>query len=307
MKEFDIIDRFFKPIAGQTDHVVLGSGDDCAVLSLPAGHELCVSTDTLIEGVHFPKDCPGYIAAHRAFAACASDLAAMGADPHALVGALTLPAVDEAWLTGFSKRLKLLSDQQQLPIVGGNLSRGDLSITLTVLGRVPSGGAVSRAGANADDWVYVTGWPGRAAAGLTQYGTNPADTLLLAAYTEPTPRLDAGVGLRHIASSMIDVSDGLLADAGHIASQSGVCIELDVEQLPLAPLLAAFERQEAERLALTGGDDYELCFTASPQHNDAIQALSHSLDLPITRIGLVKPGDGVIVNTEVTGSGYQHF
>ena len=267
-----------------------------------------MSTDTLLEGVHFPERASGDIVAQRTFAACLSDLAAMGAVPHSLTGALTMPGVDEAWLGDFSETLDRLSKEFRIPLVGGNLTRGNLSVTLTVIGTCPTGQAALRSGARADDLVFVTGFPGHAGAGLRLLADGKHGTLV-DAYCFPVPRIKAGQLLRTIATAMIDVSDGLLGDLNHIMQASGVGATIDSECLPISnELLETYSRDTAISLVLTAGDDYELLFTIPADKSEAVASLSRQIGLPIRCIGKVCEGEAVLVDGEqYAGSGYQHF
>ena len=313
-REFEIIDRFFRPISNDSpDQVILGPGDDCAVLTVPADRQLCVSTDTLIEGVHFPVDASADVVAQRTMAANLSDLAAMGAEPHAFVLAMTLPSVDERWLGDFSERLSRLASRYAIPLVGGNLSRGPLSLTMTVMGVVPVQGAVLRSGAMPGDDLYVSGTPGDAAHGLAKYQSDERTGYLVERYLSPTPRIESGEALRAIVSAMIDVSDGLIADLGHLTDASGVGAVLNLEDLPVSDeLLDDAGRELAIDLVLAGGDDYELCFSAPPERAGDIAELASTLSVPLTRIGQTdaKAGirlidGGIVVNRSL--SGYEHF
>jgi len=313
--EFAIIDRYFFRIGWQSPGTVItGPGDDCAVLSMPPGYELCVSTDTLVSGVHFPARSNGTVVAARSFAAAVSDLAAMGADPYGFTGALTMPEVDHDWLSDFSTRLSELSIAFKLPLVGGNLTKGPLSLTFTVLGIVPQGEALKRDGAVPGDDIYVTGNPGDAGAGLLALMDGKANCVsLVDCYLFPKPRIEMGLRLRSIASAVIDISDGLLADLGHLVKCSDVGAEIDITKLPLSREILEFtSREKAISLALTAGDDYELCFCATASTRSQIGALRESDSHVITRIGCITPGQGVSLiddkgKFEMTGTGYKHF
>jgi thiamine-monophosphate kinase len=314
--EFAIIDKYFLNIGWQgADSVVLGPGDDCAVLSVPQGEELCISTDTLVEGVHFPRDCPGSIVAARSFAASVSDLAAMGAQPYAFTGALTMPRVDHGWLSEFSEQLSRLSIEYQIPLVGGNLSRGPLSLTFTVLGQTPQGQAIQRRGARPGDDVYVTGCPGEAGAGLLLSDTGVDEfSSLVNAYQSPRPRIEVGLGLRSKVSAAIDISDGLLADLNHLTDSSGAGAEIDVSSIPLSSTLLKYaSREKAIVLACTAGDDYELCFTAPGTQRRNIESVSIATGIKITKIGSIVEGQGVKLTgdisnlPEISKMGYEHF
>ena len=312
LSEFELIARYFaaSDIAGSGEGVVLGIGDDAAILRPPPGEELVVSIDTLVAGVHFPQSMSARDIGHRALAVNLSDLAAMGARPLWFTLALTLPEVDESWLEGFTAGMAALARQAGIALVGGDTTRGPLSITVQVHGAVPVGRALRRDGARVGDDVWVSGWPGLAALGLKGLlGEAPAPQAAVAAFLAPTPRLALGRGLVGLATAAIDVSDGLLADAEHIAQRSGARLELEVSALPLAPaLLASVAPDAALRLCLGGGDDYELCFTAPPAHADAILRLAAALEIPCTRIGRVVDGEGISCPGAGPGvAGYQHF
>lgn len=311
LKEFSIIERYFKSLSGIAPGVVTGPGDDCAVLAPPPGEQLCVSTDTLLEGVHFPAHCDPEVVAQRTVAANLSDLAAMGASPFACVLALTLPANDDEWLEVFAGRLKSLLDDAGMTLVGGNLTRGGLSLTMTVMGLVPDGKVILRSSAQQGDDIYVTGTPGDAGRGLQLIDAPDDNTYLIGRYENPTPRVTTGVKLRGVATAMIDVSDGLAADIGHLCEESQLGAEIETGLLPLSKALRESAGADAETLALTAGDDYELCFTARPSDSALIQALAQECGHPMTRIGQMT-GSTLIVRNQQGESlsdleGYLHF
>ena len=313
--EFDIIDRYFKRLQVESSAVVLGSGDDCAVLAVPAGEELCVSTDTLIEGVHFPENAAPGLVISRTMAANLSDLAAMGARPLSFVLAMTLPDADDDWLEACSTALANEMARYDIPLVGGNLARGSLSLTATVLGTVPEGTAITRLGATPGDEIHVTGSLGDAARGLELLRAGEkSDNYLVARYCAPTPRLEAGMALRGIATAMIDVSDGLMSEVGHLCQARGLGAEIMSDALPISgELMAAADEENATRLALFSGDDYELCFTAPAESSGEIAALAESLKLPISRVGIIVDEPGITVRRPDGTSlpygdmGYRHF
>ena len=310
--EFTIISRYFASIAGASEHVVVGPGDDCAVLNVPVGCELCVSTDTLVSGVHFPDGAPAQVIANRTLAANLSDLAAMGAEPHSFVLALTIPRADDDWLRDFSDALKVGSERYGIPLVGGNLSRGPLSVTMTVNGVVPIGEAITRNGAKEGDAIYVTGFIGDAGQGLKLYQSEGhADCYLIDRYINPTPRIEAGLALRGIATAMIDVSDGLAGDLSHLLAASRVAGQIDLGKIPLSPEL---EKRTADvaHTALISGDDYELCFTAHVNDLARVSQVAREINLAVTMIGSVSAGAGLRVfdngdPVKLDLSGYQHF
>jgi len=304
LSEFSIISRYFSSL-GRGEAVDLGVGDDCAILRLPPDHRLATSMDTLVSGVHFPEDAFPEDIGYRAVAVAASDLAAMGARPLAMTVALTIPDAEDFWLNTFSQGLSIAVSQYQLPLIGGDTTKGPLAITVQVFGAVPKDAALLRGGAKDGDQVYVSGTLGDAAGGLAflqdrwQPAPKHADYLLNRFY-RPSARLALGTELLGQATAAIDVSDGLLADAGHIAAASGVKLNIESGLLPLSPALVSHSRAaEAMEWALSGGDDYELCFTLP-------------VDFPVpqgcTRIGEVTRGAGVSCDVNVDiGPGYRHF
>ncbi len=310
-REFDIIEQYFSSrIQGTGRDVVLGPGDDCAIVSVPHDAELCLSTDTLIEGVHLPVGVDGKVAARRSLAANLSDLAAMGASPRGFLLALTLPEENPNWLDTFSNELAVLAERFGIALVGGNLARGPLSITLTVMGATPKGKALRRSGARAGDDIWVSGSFGDAAAGLQSMDQSPVAPLV-ERYESPTPRLELGGALVGIATAAIDVSDGLIADLAHLASasQCGAVIEADL--VPVSDDLVQYA-DDALGFALSGGDDYELCFTAPEAKRASIELLSDQLSLRLTRIGRMTESPDVEVRNAAgeaisVGEGYQHF
>jgi len=317
MGEFELIRHYFAaaPCAQGGDGVVRSIGDDCALLALPAGEQLAVSTDTLVAGVHFPEASDAFLLGQRALAVSASDLAAMGATPQAFTLALTLPSASETWLAEFARGLQSMAQSCSLALVGGDTTRGPLSLTLTVFGRVPVGKALLRSGAQVGDLLCVGGELGDAAGALPlvlgQRETTPEiSAALLARYWSPQPQLALGQALRGRASAALDISDGLLADCGHIARASQVALQIELARIPLSAALRAFAGEEQARLcALGGGDDYRLAFTLQPDLLAQLQA-----DWPEVRvIGRVLAGSGVQLldaagqPIEPPRGGYQHF
>ncbi|KPC06530.1 Thiamine-monophosphate kinase [Pseudomonas syringae pv. maculicola] len=317
MGEFELIRNYFAaaPCAQAGEEVVLGIGDDCALLALPPGEQLAISTDTLVADVHFPAVCDPFLLGQRALAVSASDLAAMGARPVAFTLALTLPHVDADWLQRFAHGLSLMAQGCSLRLIGGDTTRGPLSLTLTVFGAVPSGLALTRSGARVGDQLCVGGALGDGAAALPLVlNQRSAEASiaepLLARYWSPQPQLALGQALRGKATSALDISDGLLADCGHIARASGVRLLIERDGLPMSPhLLALFDLQAAQQAALSGGDDYVLAFTLPPEH------LAGLLDAgwPVHVIGRVEAGNDVVLidhaGADITPDtrGYQHF
>ncbi|UXI00677.1 thiamine-phosphate kinase [Photobacterium sp. TY1-4] len=318
--EFDLIARYFEHQAVSRRDVVLPIGDDCALLAVPVGSQLAVSTDTLVAGTHFLAEADPAKVAHKALASNLSDLAAMGATPAWVSLALTMPEPDEVWLAGFCQGFFALAEYYNVQLVGGDTTKGPLSITITVHGFVPQGEALTRSGANSGDWVYVTGNLGDSAAGLAlvlgqqQVADPQLRDCLLARHYLPQPRILAGQALRGIATAALDISDGLIADLGHILTRSGLAAVIDVEKLPLSPELCRFapERDRALQLALSSGEEYELCFTVPEQNRGAIDtALAHS-GVQATCIGQLRSGQGItLMRGEVPLDwqlhGYDHF
>lgn len=293
MGEFDLIKAYFqRPASGRG--VVLGVGDDCALLTPTPGQQLAVTTDTLVSGIHFlPDDDPRDLG-HKALAVNLSDLAAMGASARWAFLNLTLPSVDEAWLAAFADGLFALADRHGVQLAGGDTTRGPLSFGLTAMGEVPPGAALRRAGARAGDLVCVSGVPGEAGAGLAHrlgqhvLSEGLAETAL-ARLHRPDPRLELGLALRGVATSAIDISDGLAQDLGHVLKASGVGAVLEMARLPSSSVLEALSRSMAWRHQLSGGDDYELLFTIP----SGARAQLDTLPTPVTVIGLIESEPGL--------------
>jgi thiamine-monophosphate kinase len=304
VSEFSLIYRYFSHL-GRGDAVDLSVGDDCAILRLRDGERLATSVDTMVEGVHFPGDSFPEDIGFRAASVAASDLAAMGARPLGMTVALTLPEADELWLHAFSEGLAAAVSAYQLPLVGGDTTRGPLAISVQVLGALPMDQALLRSGAQVGDAVYVSGTLGDAAGALAYLQGEWQPNLdhaeyLLERFNRPQARIALGMKLLGLATAAIDISDGLLADASHIAAASGVKIRIEPERLPLSPALRSHDNSETVvRWALTGGDDYELCFCLPD--NEAPPAGA-------TRIGQVEAGTGVDCGLAIDiPAGYQHF
>ena len=327
MGEFDLIARYFKrntapaqaapapaaslSIAKDTPGVALGIGDDCALLTPAPGQQLAISTDMLVEGRHFFADVDPAALGHKALAVNLSDLAAMGAQPLAFTLALALPparAGDDAWMSGFARGLFALADEHRCALVGGDTTAGPLNICITVIGQVPTGQALRRDGARAGDDIWVSGTLGEARLALLALQgqlTLPPDRLaaLRQRLERPTPRVALGTALRGIATSAIDLSDGLAGDLRHVLSASGVGAVLDAQALRAAGATSATSatgpahapsNDAAQDLqhTLTGGDDYELLFTAAPAQREAVRAAGAASATPVTRIGRIEPAQG---------------
>lgn len=316
--EFELIERYFKAHQANRPDVVLGVGDDCALLAPAEDQLIAVSTDTLVSGVHFFADMPPEDLGYKAVVANLSDLAAMGASPSWMSLALTLPEVDESWLEGFSAGLFKAADYYGIQLVGGDTTRGPLSLTITVQGQVPKNKQLIRSGAKPGDWIYVTGPLGGAALALeVLYGRVEADApqteLLLQSFYRPTPRLLAGQALRSLASAAIDISDGLATDLGHLASRSGCRAVVDLAQLPMHPLLGELvDGDRALRLALAGGEDYELCFTVPMESRGVLETTLAHTGAKHLCIGQMQGGEGVDFCRDdqvidLAFKGYEHF
>ncbi len=318
MDEFELIERYFAKIGPARADVVLGVGDDAALLTVPAGHELVACTDTLVDGRHFPSGAHADDIGWRALAVNLSDLAAMGATPAWATLALSMPTVDEDWLEGFAAGFAALATLHQVALVGGDTTRGPLTITVQALGYAPAGSALRRSGARPGDLIYVTGWPGDAAAGLALLqgrlaGQGANRAALEGKFRRPDPRVAFGQRLRGVASACIDVSDGLAADLGRLAAASGVAATVRAAELPLSQALYALAGETGAReFALAGGDDYELVFTVAPAARAALAAVTASAGSPACHcIGEIVTGRGVRVLGErgelPVPRGWDHF
>lgn len=314
--EFDLIARHF---ARAAPGAVLGVGDDCALLAPTPGMQLAVSTDMLLEGRHFmPQDGPAGIG-HKALAVNLSDLAAMGATPRWATLAIALPAADDAWLTAFARGFFRVAEQYGIELVGGDTTRGPMTLSLTVVGELPPGLALRRDGARPGDDIWVSGVLGSAAAALAYRQGRlfmeqiDAARVLPALYL-PTPRVELGIALRGVASAAIDISDGLLADLGHVLERSGVGATLEFAALPTLPVIQKYLHEPVMREAvLAGGDDYELCFTAPAARRAAVLAAARQADVAVTRIGAIGTDAGLTVRDadgqplHIDKTGYDHF
>ncbi|MDF0751195.1 thiamine-phosphate kinase [Marinobacter sp. 71-i] len=314
MGEFELIRRYFFPIAeaGNTSAIRLGPGDDCAIQRIEPGMDLVFSVDTLVEGVHFPRQYDPEKLGWRSLAVAASDLAAMGADPVCFTLALTLPDADPDWLSAYARGLAKAARNFGLSLAGGDTTRGPLTLSLQVHGTVPKGQAIQRSGAQSGDYVCVSGTLGEAGAALDHLGSDspgPDVQAVLARYHFPEPRLALGAALRGRATAAVDVSDGLVADLGHILEASGVAANIDTDRLPLSEHLKRLAGEAAIGLALNAGDDYELCVTLSPQ---VWADLPRAVRSQLTVIGKVVAGEGLTIErngyTEsLPAGGYDHF
>jgi len=314
--EFDLIAKYF---TRATPGAVLGVGDDCALLAPTPGMQLAVSSDMLLEGRHFsPQDSPAGLG-HKSLAVNLSDLAAMGATPRWATLAIALPEENDAWLTAFARGFFRMADQHRIELVGGDTTRGPLTISITVIGEVPPKQALRRDGAQAGDDVWVSGTIGSAALALAYrqgrlfMEQTDAAKVLPALYL-PTPRVELGIALRGIATSAIDISDGLLGDLGHILERSLVGATLEFAALPTLPVARDYLHEAVARdCVLAGGDDYELCFTAPADMRDAVLAAAETAGIEVTRIGRITAESGLrVIGTDglplsFDRTGYDHF
>jgi thiamine-monophosphate kinase len=322
LDEFQLIQRFFKErCAAYSTNVCLGIGDDCALVNVPDGFCQALSMDTLVSGVHFPETTLPQDIAYKSLAVNLSDLAAMGASPAWFSLSLTLPAIDEDWLTAFSEGLFELANEVSVPLIGGDMTKGSLSITVQIAGHVKECVAMKRSTAKVGDDIYVSGTLGDAAAGLRVHAhTDLTEEFapLIRRLNRPTPRNALGGRLAGVASSCIDVSDGLMADLTHICVSSQLGADLHVASLPVSQslqnLLHRFSMNEREKLKLLlGGDDYELCFTAPEAVESMVKTVADQAGVPVTKIGKMKVGDTVDwvgLDSDVlslTQCGFKHF
>lgn len=300
MNEFDLIDRFFKNQPITRNDVALGIGDDGALICVPPFCQLVVTTDTLVAGNHFlPNACPAKIA-HKALAANLSDLAAMGATPAWCSLALTLPKADPQWLSEFCRGFYALAKQYQVQLIGGDTTKGPLSITITLQGYVAQGKAITRRGAAVGDLIYVTGLLGDSGAGLElilkqNKSYNQLEQKLIDRHYYATPRIEAGKILSELASACLDISDGLLVDLEHIlkANQVGAMINADALPLSCSLLHYAKSAENGAKIALSSGEEYELCFTVPKRHRQALNDAFSTLNTPITCIGQIQSKQGI--------------
>jgi len=312
--EFDIIARYFKRHTAARDDVVLGIGDDAAVLQVPADRQLVVTMDTLVAGRHFPPQTTAFDIGWKALAVNLSDLAAMGADPAWATLSLTIPAADEGWLEGFAKGFFQLAERYQVELVGGDTTRGSLSVTVQLHGLIEPGKALRRNTARAGQKLFVTGTPGDAACALQtlQAGDKP-DPYLLQRLNRPEPRVDFGLALAGTGASVIDISDGLLADLGHILDASQCGATLWIDQLPCSSALESMTERDTLACQLYGGDDYELCFSVDADQVKQLTRHAQQQQLPMTAIGVIESQTGIRCAHDdgrpytPQGTGFDHF
>ncbi len=308
LSEFSLIQRFFTQQKSRNVCTRLGVGDDCALLSIPAGHELAITTDTMVENVHFFADTDPEQLGHKLLAVNLSDLASMGAKPVSVLLALTIPTVNEPWLSAFAKGFMDLAERYEVDLVGGDTTSGPLTLTVQALGVVPQGQALRRSAAKVGDFICLTGPIGDAGLGLKineGYGCADPEPALRQ-FNKPEPQIDAGLAIRECANACIDISDGLTSDLGHILKQSQVGACIYWQALPLSDAVRNYIEETGDwRMPLVAGDDYQLCFTVSPDHIG-------QLTIDCVKIGVIEsePGlrlnkSGIIEFLEVKG--FEHF
>lgn len=318
LSEFDLIKRYFQ--RNQAGRAALGIGDDCALLAPTPGQQLAISSDMLVEGRHFFAGADARMLGHKSLAVNLSDLAAMGARPLAFTLALALPEANPDWLEGFSAGLFALADASDIELIGGDTTRGPLTISITVFGEVAPGHALRRDAARVGDDIWISGALGEARLALAGYwnelALSPLDLDQAAPRMhQPTPRLALGMALAQApaAHAALDISDGLIGDLGHILKASRVGATLDVDALPAGPVLARQPQALRRRFTLAGGDDYELCFTAAPEQRAAVLEAARQANTPVTRVGRIEADAGLrLVDAngaalELGLSGWDHF
>lgn len=308
VSEFGLIDKYFTQTIKKSAVNRKGIGDDCALMLIPAEYELAITTDTMVEDVHFFAGIDPALLGHKLLAVNLSDLAAMGAKPTSATLALTLPEVNENWLKGFSEGFLSLANQFSVDLIGGDTSSGKLTLTVQALGMVPKGQAMLRSGAKVGDYIFVTGWLGDAGLGLKiEKGFNcSSPESALKQLHRPFPRVNEGLNIRDHANACIDISDGLASDLEHILKQSHVGARIDWDKLPLSKMVGSYIEKTGDwQMPLTAGDDYELCFTVSPDKVNLIQ-------IDCTQIGVIEEELGFRLQhlgetKEVVVKGFEHF
>lgn len=315
LSEFDLIRQFFtRPV----HKAALGVGDDCALIKGRPGHQLAISTDMLVSGRHFFPDVPPRALGHKALAVNLSDLAAMGAEPRAFTLALALPEADPAWLAELAAGMLALADAHGCELIGGDTTKGPLTLCITVFGDVPGRQALRRDAARPGDDIWISGTLGDARLALGDCRgewllPEPDFTIIRPRMDTPTPRVALGMALRGIAHAALDISDGLIGDLGHILTRSALGAIIDVDALPRSEVLGAQPLARQRECVLAGGDDYELCFTAPVGAREAIAGISRQLGLPLTRAGSITPEPGLrLVDGDgnpyaFSGTAFDHF
>ncbi len=307
LAEFNLIKQFFtRPVQGKSTR--LSVGDDCALLAIPEGYELAITTDTMVENVHFFSDVSPELLGHKLLAVNLSDLASMGAEPIAITLALTMPKVDAEWLQAFANGLFALADKYQLDLIGGDTTSGPLTLSIQAMGLVPDNQALKRSAAKVGDLIYVTGCIGDAGLGLKiKQGYACLDMQqAIQRFNKPEPRIQEGLELRSLANACIDISDGLAADLGHILSKSAVGAKLDYAQIPMSAAVTNYLQKTGDwQMPLIAGDDYELCFTINAENVGR-------LNISCTCIGIIEEEQGLRISyhgeTSIFNkSGFEHF
>ncbi|MCG8671632.1 MAG: thiamine-phosphate kinase [Pseudomonadales bacterium] len=313
--EFSLINKYFKPLgeAIASPNVVMGIGDDCALLANKPGYQLAVSTDTMVAGVHFFADAHPIDVGYKALAVNLSDLAAMGAEPAWFTLCLTLPGRDENWIKGFVQGIEILAQQFAIPLVGGDTTKGPLSLSIQVAGWVPEDKGLTRSGAKVGDHLYVSGeigWPYLGyQVSTSSLQLNDADQREgLERFLRPLPKLALGANLIDVASAALDISDGLTADLNHMLTASGIGAELDINALPLAAPLGAMS-DDIQRQAINFGDEYQLLFAVPSDKQTQLTALQEQLSIKLYPIGTLVDGPGIVDSqgNPIAPSGYEHF
>ncbi len=308
MNEFDLIEKYFN--WARINPADIGIGDDCALISIEPGYQLATSVDTLIEDVHFPKNTSAADIAYKVLSVNLSDLAAMGATPKYFTLALTLPEFNEPWLQEFSTSLKALAKQYKINLLGGDTTKGQLSITINVTGVVPQNKALLRSSAKAGDAIFVSNTVGDAALAWKQLqqGNQPSQSLLKQ-FNTPKPQVTLGQALVGVANACIDISDGLEQDLGHILERSELGAQIDLADIPLSEEVANYVQETNDWcLPLAGGDDYQLCFTVPKEKTSALKEIEKELNIKLTKIGVItEQQDFEIKGLDKACQSYQHF
>lgn len=317
MNEFSLIEHFFQSIPSSRQEVKLGIGDDAAIIDVPEGMELLVSSDTLVANTHFLPEWDAFDIAYKAVMVNVSDIAAMGGEPCWISLSLTLPMLESAWLSRFSNGLKTAVQQHHLALIGGDTTQGPLSISITIHGFAPKGTSVRRSGAQPGDNVYISGVLGGAALAVKHLHTESLSfkdkAILMEKLNRPKPRVDLADILRCFASAAIDISDGLSSDLNHICTASGVRAELDLKLIPVHPLVTHYQVNDPIDFALNGGDDYELCFTVPYEKEPFLLEALRKNSIPCYAVGKILPGSGLWAKDKqgktspINIAGYQHF
>ncbi|HSH73986.1 MAG TPA: thiamine-phosphate kinase [Methylophilaceae bacterium] len=315
-KEFDLISKYFTRVTPQAE---LGIGDDAALIKPSNAMDIAISSDMLVAGTHFFADVDPEKLGWKTLAVNVSDMAAMGALPRWATLSIALPEIDETWLSRFSKGFFACADAFNIDLIGGDTTRGPLTLNVTIMGETPHGWALKRSGANVDDEIWVSGTLGDAAFALAAMQnriilTGEELNICRAALEQPQPRVELGLALRNIATSAIDISDGLLADLGHVLKASGVGAKIHLNQIPRSEIVSHHLQQEqAISMIVAGGDDYELCFTAPKNQHDAIDKLSQKLALRLSCIGNITSTPSLILHGKddeimnIKETGFDHF